>query len=155
MVNKCVDMNPVSITLPDGQRITSTHTCNLDIPWLPHRITEAHIVPGLLHSSLISTRKFCDAGCKVEFSETGCKVYYQGKLVMKGNKSNKTGLWHLPVNPSEPPVEENITEVTSRKSNSSVAHGATNSVYTLPYKQQHVKHMHQVFCSPPIATLEK
>ena len=74
---------------------------------------------------------------------------------MKGNISNKTGLWHLPVNPSEPPDDENITEVTSKKSNSSVKYGAANSVYTLPYKQQQVKYMHQVFCSPPIATLEK
>ena len=125
VVNKCVDMNPVSITLPDGQRITSTHTCNLDIPWLPHSITEAHIVPGLSHSSLISTRNFCDAGCKVEFDRTGCKVYYQGKLVMKGNKSNKTGLWHLPVNLSEPPDDDNITEVTNKTSNSSGTHDAT------------------------------
>ena len=112
--NKCIDANPVYVTLPDGQRSTSTHTYNLDIPWLPHSTTGAHIVPGLLHSSLISTRKFYDAGCKVKFSKTGCKVYYQGKLVMKGNKSNKTGLWHLPVNPSEPPDEENIAEVTKK-----------------------------------------
>ena len=115
LLDRCIDTNPVSITLPGGQKITSTHTCNLDIPWLPHSITEAHTVPGLLHSSLISTRKFCDTGCKVEFSETGCKVYYQGKLVMKGNKSNKTGLWHLPVNPIEPPDDKNIIEVTSKK----------------------------------------
>ena len=148
VVNKCVDLNPISITLPDGQTITSTHTCNLDIPWLPHNITEAHIVPGLLHSSLISTRKFCDAGCKVEFNETGCKVYYQGKLVMKGDKSDKIGLWHLPVHPSEPPDGENITGVTSKESNSSVKHGAANSVYTLPYKQQQVKYMHQFFLQP-------
>ena len=117
----------------------------MDIPWLPHSITEAHIVPGLSQSSLISTRKFCDAGCKVKFDETGYKVYYQGKLVMKGSKSNKTGLWHLPENPSEPPDDKNITEVTNKTLNSSVTHGAANSVYTLPYKQQQVKYMHQVF----------
>ena len=53
VVNKCIDTSPVSITLPDGQKITSTHTCNLDIPWLPHIITEAHIVPGLLQYTVI------------------------------------------------------------------------------------------------------
>ena len=59
--------NPISITIPNGKNMTSTHTCNLDIPWLPHHVTEAHIVPGLAHVSLISTRKFCEAGCKVIF----------------------------------------------------------------------------------------
>ena len=81
----------------------------------------------------------------MEFNKKECKVYYQGKLVMKGNKSDKTGLWHLPVNPSEPPDDANITGVTNKKSNSSVKHGAANSVYTLPYKQQQVKYMHQGF----------
>ena len=61
------------------------------------------------------------------------------------NKSDKTGLWHLPVNPSEPPDYENITGVTNKISNSSVKYGAANSVYTLPYNQQQVKYMHQVF----------
>ena len=53
---------------------------------------------------------------------------------MKGNRSDKTVLWHLPINPNEPPDDENITEVTNKKSNSSVKHGAASSVYTLPYK---------------------
>ena len=54
--------HPITITLPNGKTIRSTHTCNLDIPWLLGHMTEAHIVPGLAHASLISTRKFCDAG---------------------------------------------------------------------------------------------
>ena len=42
---------PIAITLPNGKIIKSTHTCNLDIPWLPEHLTEAHIVPGLGHAS--------------------------------------------------------------------------------------------------------
>ena len=30
---------PIAIKLPDGSIIWSMHTCNLDIPWLPHRMT--------------------------------------------------------------------------------------------------------------------
>ena len=74
VVNKCVAINPVSVTLPTGKTIMSTHKCNLDIPWLPHKITEAHIVPGLSHSLLILTMTFCDVGCKVQFDEKQCKV---------------------------------------------------------------------------------
>ena len=67
VTNLQVADNPISVTIPNGNNMTSTHTCNLDIPWLPNHVTEAHIVPGLVHASLISTRKFCEAGCKVIF----------------------------------------------------------------------------------------
>ena len=67
--------NPVRITCPNGQTIRSTHECNLDIPWLPAAMTDAHIVPGLAHSSLISIKKFCDAGCRVIFDRDECRVY--------------------------------------------------------------------------------
>jgi hypothetical protein len=74
MVNKQIEKRPISITFPNGKVIQSTHTCNLGIPWLPSEITEAHIVPGLAHASLISTRKCCDAGCKAVFDLQECRV---------------------------------------------------------------------------------
>ena len=55
---------PIIITLPNGRTIRSTHTCNLDIPWLPDAMPDAHIVPGLAHSSLISPHKFVQQDMK-------------------------------------------------------------------------------------------
>ena len=52
-INKTIAATPLVVTLPDGATIFSTHTCNLDMPWLPDSVTEAHIIPGLSHSSLI------------------------------------------------------------------------------------------------------
>ena len=92
--------HPITITLPNGKTIRSTHTCNMDIPWLPGHMTEAHIVPGLAHASLISTRKFCDAGCKVMFDDKECRVYFKGELVLVGGRDKATGLWQLPINPT-------------------------------------------------------
>jgi hypothetical protein len=99
-VNSKKALHPLKIKLPDGSFIESTHTCNLDIPWLPAHMTEAHIVPGLSHSSLISTRKFCDAGCKVTFDADECRVYYGQKLVLSGKRDTQTGLWKVPINPT-------------------------------------------------------
>lgn len=45
-INIKMDNDPITITLPDGRAIQSTHTCNLDIPWLRSEATQAHIVPG-------------------------------------------------------------------------------------------------------------
>ena len=55
-------------------------------------MTEAHIVPGLAYLSLLSTKKFCEAGCKAVFDETECRVYYKGKLVLSGGRDKKTDM---------------------------------------------------------------
>ena len=74
---------------------------------------------------------------------------------MSGKKSEKTGLWYLPINPGAPPDKTHIIYMDGKHTTSSITHGAANSVYTLPYKQHQLEYMHQVFCNPPIATLEK
>ena len=149
VVNKKVAEYPVAIKLPDGTIIYSTHTCNLDIPWLPDVMTEAHIVPGLAHSSLISTRKFTDAGCTVVFDDE-CRVYYKGKLVLSGGKDPRTNMWKLPINPTS---KECSTDYLDLAPPNPLACHAANTLYTLPYKQQQLKYMHQSFFSPPISTI--
>ena len=54
--------NPLSITLPDGKMVHSTHTCDVKIPGLPH-VLEGHIVPALNVASLIGIRILCKIGC--------------------------------------------------------------------------------------------
>ena len=154
---------PIAIKLPDGSIIWSTHTCNLDIPWLPHEMTEAHIVPGLAHSSLISTKKFCEAGCKVVFDETECRVYYKGELVLSGGRDKKTEMWQLPINPVS---KNNLLEgldlpitaprrgaITQARHNARFAIDVANNLHTLPYKHQQLKYMHQSFFIPQIQTI--
>ena len=104
VTNLQVADNPISIIIPNGKIMTSRHTCNLDIPWLPNHVTKAHIVPGLEHSSLISTRNCFEAGYKVIFYANECKVYYKGKLILAGGKDKNTALQKLPINPTTNPT---------------------------------------------------
>ena len=53
VTNVKIARHPLKINLPYGDCLTSTHTCTLDIPWLPNEAKEAHIVPGLAHAYLI------------------------------------------------------------------------------------------------------
>ena len=69
------------INLPDGETIKSTHTYKLAIPWLPDESKISHIVPGLVHSSLVSIKVLCDVGCKVIYEGHACYVYFNDKLV--------------------------------------------------------------------------
>ena len=95
VTNKRIARNPIVITLPDGNTIKSSHTCNLNIPWLPDKVTAAHIVPKLSHTSLLATRQFCDNGCEVTFTKQACKVTIAGNTVLEGPRDPKTKLWHL------------------------------------------------------------
>ena len=47
VANKQIAKMPISVTLPNGKVIQSTHTFNFDIPWLPSEIREEHIVSYL------------------------------------------------------------------------------------------------------------
>ena len=89
--------HPLKINLPDGDYLTSTHTCTLDIPWLPNEAKEAHIVPGLAHALLISIKILCDVGCKVTYKDDEYRVYYNKKIVWLGKREPQTGLWILPL----------------------------------------------------------
>ena len=153
VVNLQVAKQPITVRLPDGSTLQSTHTCNLDIPWLPKEATEAHIIPGLAHSSLISTRKLCNAGCKVVF-EDECRVYYKGELVLRGPRDPTTDLWRLPINPMSPPNGDMQSFQMDLHTSTESTQVAAN-VYTIPYRQNQVKFMHQSFLSPTIATLLK
>jgi hypothetical protein len=83
VINKRVDTNPITITLPDGATLQSTHTCNVNIPWLRDEATRARIVPGLAHSSLLSTASFCDAGYTVIFDAHVCQIFDKEVLVLE------------------------------------------------------------------------
>eukprot|EP00804_Cyclotella_cryptica_P002616 CCRYP_010443-RA/>CCRYP_010443-RA protein AED:0.32 eAED:0.22 QI:0/-1/0/1/-1/1/1/0/664 len=149
--NKQPTGNPLKIKLPNGTAIQSTHTCNLDIPWLPNSITEAHIGPGLSHSSLVATRKFCDAGCQIIFNADECRVSYKGNIVLSGNRDPSSGLWRVPINPTK--TVNNLTQLDLSPTHSQEQYAA--NLYTLPFKQQQVKYVHQAFFSPPTHTLLK
>ncbi len=116
------------IQLPDGNYIYSTHQCNLNILGLPPAMTEAHIVPGLAQTSLISIKQLCDNSAKVIYDDLACRVYVSKKLVWIGQREPTTRLWVLPLQPIRP-VDPAITQSTSKP----LEH-TKNSVYAMTSK---------------------
>jgi hypothetical protein len=147
---------PLIINLPDGKQIASTHTCKLNVPWLPDKAREAHIVPDLAHASLVSIKTLCDAGCKVQYNSTACSVYFQGSLVWIGKREPTTGLWILPLNPKQ--TTDDNTSTTPQRQNllalETTEHLAQNA-YTMTSKEALIKYLHQCLFSPPKRTLIK
>ncbi|KAL7426973.1 hypothetical protein ACHAXH_000515 [Discostella pseudostelligera] len=157
-INIRLDPDPITVQLPDGRSIQSTHTCNLDIPWLRQTATNAHIVPGLIHALLVSTAKLCDAGYTVLFDTLECRDFDGPEIVLKGGRDPTTKLWRLPLHPATKPTTEctaNVVIHMPANTHTPTPIGTTcaNNVHTIPHLQNRVKYMHQAFFCLPIQTL--
>ena len=85
---------------------------------------------------------------------------YKGKLFLSGGHTARTGLWLLPITEKDKKQQETNTAHTALDLQMPREHIATNashiaaaSVYTLLYKQQQLKYMHQPFFNIPVPTL--
>jgi hypothetical protein len=94
--NKRLATKPLTVNLPDGRKIKSTHVCNIKIPGLPV-ILMGHIIPDLKIASLIGIRPLCKVGCKVIFDNEKCDVVCEGNIILQGYKDPTTDLWTLPI----------------------------------------------------------
>jgi hypothetical protein len=91
--NKQVAHIPLSVNMPNGTTIQSSHTCDLLLADLPTQSWKAHILPGLVHNSLISVGQLCDNGCSVTFTQEQVTVSKNGKFVMYGSRDPRSRLW--------------------------------------------------------------
>jgi len=148
-------MDPLTINLPNGEIIHSTHICDISIPVLPMILT-GHIVPGLSMASLMVIRVLCKAGCKVIFADTKCEVKYKNKVILNGIKDPTTDLWTLPITPmaiNEMGSHESGKDHCDQKTPHPVNWAAfTHSVRT---RANAVKFSHQSLCNPTISSLMK
>jgi hypothetical protein len=81
--------------MPNGTMIQSSHTCDLLLTYLPPQARNAHILPGLVHNSLISVGQLCDNGCNVTFTQEQVTVSKNGKHLMYGSRDPKSRLWQV------------------------------------------------------------
>ncbi len=95
--NKQLATKPLTVNLPDGRKIKSTHVCDINIPGLPIITLTGHIIPNLKITLLIGIRPLCKVGCKVIFDNKKCDVVYKGRVILRGYKDPDTNLWALPI----------------------------------------------------------
>jgi hypothetical protein len=101
--------NPrISVIVPNGGVLRSTHTATLNLPGLPASACAAHIFPHLASGSLISIGQLCDHGCTAHFNATTASIQLNGTTLLHGQRSSATGkLWHLDLpstSPKPPPT---------------------------------------------------
>jgi hypothetical protein len=86
---------PLNVNMPNGTTIQSSHTCNLLLTNLPPQARQAHILPGLVHNSLISVGQLCDNECSITFTQDQVTVSKNEKNVMYGSRDPKSRLWRV------------------------------------------------------------
>jgi hypothetical protein len=134
------------IYLRDSAILKSTHTTCLAIPWLPEAARGAHIVPGLNHTSLISIKSLCNAGCIITYITETYNVSYSEKVIWQGHSEPTTGLRVFPWMPDAPkrlaqsPININIKPKLTE---------AAHDIHALTSKESLVKFLHQCLFSPP------
>jgi hypothetical protein len=127
---------PIAVTLPNGERIFSTHEARLPFPQLPHGAINAHIFPALHGHALLSVGTFCDAGCTADFTAHEVKICYKGKTVLVGAKT-PPGLWTINLS-----YKDNLEP-------------QANGAYTTQLKSNAIKFLHAACFSPTTATWTK
>jgi hypothetical protein len=76
--------------------MTTTHAVNLLLWNLPPEARLRHRLPGLVNN-LLSAAALVDAGCKVFFYPNGCKVTFDGAIILQGWRDPKNRLWRVKI----------------------------------------------------------
>ena len=88
-------VNGISVALPNGQIIISTHTATLNLPTLPLAARAAHIFPSL-QGSLLSIGMLTDAGLTAIYTSDAVTIQdAMGITVLSGYRSPSTRLWMI------------------------------------------------------------
>jgi hypothetical protein len=85
VVNRRVATKPLTVNLPDGRKVKSTHACDITIPGLPVTLT-GHIIPDLKTALLIGICPLCKVGCKVILDNEKCDIVYKERVILRGYK---------------------------------------------------------------------
>jgi hypothetical protein len=150
--NKQPATNPLTVNLPNGCQVKSTHTCDVVVPGLPQPLV-GHIIPHLAITLLFGIRLLCNAGCIVVFHKDRVDVWYKGKLILFGPRNMSTDLWTLPITRAK---TCNMTIPLARPPPNVPTHPAialfTHSIQT---QMNAVRFAHQLLGNPRISTLLK
>jgi hypothetical protein len=77
-LNKTKSQNPLTVRLPTGATIDSTHTAALNIPELNKAASVAHVFPGMANHSLLSVGQLFNEGYTVTFRNLDHNLQFAG-----------------------------------------------------------------------------
>ena len=126
---KPVGDDGISVALPNGHVIKSTHTATLNLPSLPMSARAAHIFPTLT-GSLLSIGMLTDAGLTAIYTADAVTIQDSaGTTVLSGYRSPYTRLWMIdlpavpvPLVPNDEEPQYHAAAVINHENDSQLVH---------------------------------
>jgi hypothetical protein len=95
-LNKVESRTPLTVRLPNGPTMESSHTSDLDIPELNADASKAHVFPGMANHSLLSVGQLCDEGYIFTFKHAAVTIcVHDNCQILSGPRDLNTGLWRI------------------------------------------------------------
>jgi hypothetical protein len=115
-LNKVKSQTPLTVRLPNGATMESSHTAELNIPHLNAAASIAHVFPGMSDHSLLSVGQLCNEGYIVTFKDASVTVCNSQKFqILSGPRDLDTGLWRINLKQDNhqihQPVANNVYEL--------------------------------------------
>jgi hypothetical protein len=106
----------LTVRLPNGATMESSHTADLDIPELNAAASNAHVCPGMANHSLLSVGQLCDEGYIVTFQKDKVTICNsEHSKLLSGPRDETASLWRInfkQTNKHTPdPIENNVYEL--------------------------------------------
>jgi hypothetical protein len=73
-LNTFKSQNPLTVRLPNGATMDSSHTAALEIPELSYAASITHVSPGMANHSLLSVGQLCNEGYTVTFKNASVTI---------------------------------------------------------------------------------
>jgi hypothetical protein len=139
-LNKVKYQTPLTVRLPNGATMESSHAVNLDIPELNAPASKAHVLPGKADHYLLSVGQLCDEGYIVTLKNASVTVCNsQMSQILSSPRDLDTGLWRINL----------------RQENQQIHQPIANNVYELRHTGALVHYLHKaLFSSTKSALLQ-
>jgi hypothetical protein len=137
-LNKIKSQTPLTVRLPNGATMESSHTAELNIPHLNAAASIVHVLPGMANHFLLSVGKLCNEGYVVTFKDASVTVCDSQKFqTLSGPRDLDTGLWRINL----------------KQDNQQIHQPVANNVYELRNTGELVHYLHKALFSPTKSTL--
>jgi hypothetical protein len=137
-LNKVKSQNMLTVRLPNGATMESSHTAELNIPELNTDASIVHVFPGMANHSLLSVRQLCNEGYTVTFKNASVKICDPRELqILSGARDLHTGPWRINL----------------RKDNQQFLQAVENNVYKLRNTRALVNNLQKALFSPTKSAL--
>jgi hypothetical protein len=108
-LNKVKSQTPLTVRLPNGATMESSHTAELNIPELNAAASIAHVFPGMANHSLLSVGQPCNEGYIVTFRNASVTICDPQEFqILSGAWDLDTGLWRINLKKDNQQLEQSV-----------------------------------------------